>query len=45
MFSMPVTATSAESKGRKKDKRGGNRFIPVVETDDAGEEVSDANPA
>ena len=42
---MPVTATSAEPKGRKKDKRGGNRFIPVVETTEADEEVSDANPA
>ncbi len=41
----PVTATSAEPKGKKKDKRGGNRFIPVVETAEAGEEVSDANPA
>lgn len=40
-----ATAASPEPKGRKKDKRGGNRFIPVVETDDAGEEVSDANPA
>ena len=42
---MPVTATSAVPKGRKKDKRGGNRFIPVVETAEAGEEVSDADPA
>ena len=41
----PATATSAEPKGKKKDKRGGNRFIPVVETPEADEEVSDAHPA
>lgn len=41
----PATAASAEPKGKKKDKRGGNRFIPVVETPEADEEVSDAHPA
>lgn len=40
-----ATATSPETKVKKKDKRGGNRFIPVVETAEAGEEVSHANPA
>ena len=41
----PALAASAEPKGKKKDKRGGNRFVPVLATDEVGEEVHDADPA
>lgn len=41
----PALSASAEPKGKKKDKRGGNRFVPVVATDEVGEEVHDADPA
>ncbi|MBS0356804.1 MAG: hypothetical protein JSR83_23220 [Proteobacteria bacterium] len=46
----PIVPTPEPNKARKKDRRGGNRFVPVVPENEAStesptEEVHDADPA
>lgn len=40
----PSAAPTSEPKGKKKDKRGGNRFVPVADADEADKGDSHADP-